>query len=85
MLEDLRVDEDARVLTTGSPTLLLGLLQVDHQDAPGHADLDRGEADARRRVHRLEHVRDERTHLVIDLLDRRGDLPQARIGDFDDR
>ena len=84
MLEDLRVDEDPRVFDRLA-ALFLGLLQVDHQDALGDPDLDRGEADARRRVHRLEHVRDERAHLVVDLLDGRGDLPQARIGDFDDR
>ena len=45
---------------TGSPPLFLRLLQVDDQEALRHADLDRGEADAGRVVHRLEHVGDER-------------------------
>ena len=69
---------------TGSPPLLLGLLQVDDQQALGHADLDRGKADAGRRVHRLEHVGDQRAQLVVDLLDRRGDLAEARVGNFED-
>ena len=29
----------------GSPPLLLGLLEVDHQQPDGYSDLDRGEAD----------------------------------------
>ena len=33
----------------------------------GHADLDRGKADARRGVHRLEHVGDERLQLVVEV------------------
>jgi hypothetical protein len=35
-------------------------LEIDHQHAQRHAHLDRGEADAGRIVHRLEHVGDER-------------------------
>jgi hypothetical protein len=31
-----------------------------------HRDLDRGKADAGRRVHRLEHVGDQRAQLVVD-------------------
>ena len=83
MLEDLGIDEDARVADRLA-VLFLGFLQVDDEDLLGHADLDRGEADSRRRVHRLEHVRDERADAIVDLSDGRGDLPQARIGDFDD-
>ena len=44
---------------TGSPSSFLRLLQVDDQQALRDADLDRGKADARRLVHRLEHVADE--------------------------
>ena len=61
---------------TGSPSSLLRLLQVDHQQPLRHADLDRGEADAGRVVHRLEHVGDQRAQLVVDRLDGRGNLPQ---------
>ena len=55
---------------------ILRLLQVDHQQADRHADLDRGEADAGRVVHRLEHVGDERLQLVVERLHRLGNLPQ---------
>ncbi len=37
----------------------------------------------RRVVHRVEHVGDQRAHPVVDLLDRRGDLAQARVRDLD--
>ncbi|WP_255505626.1 hypothetical protein [Alkalisalibacterium limincola] len=49
-----------------------------------HIDLGGGQADARRLVHRLEHVVDQRTQFVVDLLHRRGQRPQARIGEFED-
>src|SRR3954452_1604669 len=84
LLEYFRVDEDARVLDRLA-ALFLRLLKVDHQDALRNADLDRGQADARRRVHRLEHVGDERAHFVVHRLYRLGDLTQARVGNFDDR
>ena len=56
---------------TGFAVLFLRLLQVHHQQALRHADLDRGKADARRVVHRLEHVGDQRAQLVVHRLDRR--------------
>ena len=59
---------------------ILGLLQVDDQQADRHADLDRGKADAGRVVHRLEHVGDERLQLVVERLHRLGDLPEDGIG-----
>jgi hypothetical protein len=40
------------------------------------ADLDRGEADARRVVHRLQHVVGELADFRRDLADRRGNLAQ---------
>ena len=46
----------------------------------GHADLDRGEADAGRLVHRLEHVGDERLQLRVERLHRLGDLPEDGVG-----
>ncbi len=64
--------------------VLVLFLQVDHQHAQGHADLDRGEADAGRFVHRLEHVLDERLQLVVERLDGGGDGLEPRIGRFED-
>ena len=69
---------------TGSPPLVLGLLQVDHQQADRHADLDRGKADPGRGVHRLEHVGDERLQLGVERLHRLGNLPQERVGRLED-
>ena len=58
---------------------------IDDDDAFGHGDLDRGEADARRVVHRLQHVIHERAVRVRDAaFDRRGFLFQARIGRDED-
>ena len=39
---------------------------VDHEQPQRHADLRRGQADARRGVHRLGHVFDERAQLVVE-------------------
>ena len=59
--DDLRIDQHHR------PALLVrSSATVDHDEALRHADLDRGETDAGRVVHRLEHVRGEgRTSSVI--------------------
>ena len=65
---------------TGSPILVLRLLEVDHQQPDRNADLHRREADAGRLVHRLEHVGDERLQLVVERLHRLGDLPEDGIG-----
>lgn len=43
-------------------------------------DLDRGEADALRRVHALKHVVHQPAHAVVDGFDGLGDDPQAWIG-----
>jgi hypothetical protein len=59
-------------------------LEVDHQHAQRHPDLNRGEADARGVVHRLEHVLDQRLELVIELGDGFGHHLEAGIGDFED-
>jgi hypothetical protein len=69
--------------TRGSFFLVLGL-EIDRQHPQGHADLDRGEADAGGLVHRLEHVGDERLQLGVEAFDGRGDLLEQRIGNFDD-
>ncbi len=63
----------------------IGFLQVDDEQPLRHADLDRGETDAGRRVHGREHVVDQRPELGRDLLDGRGDLPKHRARSFEDR
>ncbi len=60
------------------------LLKVDHQHALGHADLNRGEADAGRIVHRLEHVFDERLQIVIEIGDGGRDGFQPGVRHFKD-
>ncbi len=41
--------------------------EVDHDHPQRHADLRRGQPDPGRRVHRLDHVREERADVVVDL------------------
>ena len=41
------------------PLRIAGRAKIDDEDPQRHADLRRGESDARRRVHRLDHVVDE--------------------------
>ncbi len=48
-------------------------------DAPRHRDLDRGEPDARRVIHRLQHVIHQRAHRVVDRCDGVADIAQARV------
>ena len=52
--------------------------EVDHQHAQRFADLDRGEPDARRVVHGIQHVAGEFAQLGIDTLHRLGNLAQDR-------
>jgi hypothetical protein len=59
-------------------------LEIDHQHAQRHADLDRGKADARRIVHRLEHVGDERLAARRRTGDGAETCLSTRIGDFED-
>ena len=49
-----------------------------------HPDLDGGKADARRLVHRLEHVIDQRAHLRVHGFHRLGFLSQSLVGKNDD-
>ena len=63
---------------------LLGLARVDDDDALGHGDLDRREADAGRLVHGLQHVVEQTPHLRVDTVDRFGNLSQQRIRKRDD-
>ena len=61
------------------------LLQVDHQHPFGHADLDRGQTDARRVVHGVEHVLDQRFQFVVKHRHGFGHGFQARIRHLEDR
>ena len=72
--DQFRVDQRDRMLG------LLAARRVDGDHALCDADLHRGEPDARRVVHGLEHVLRERPHLLVDARDRRRFLPQQRIG-----
>ena len=84
LLEDLRIDEHPRV-PDRLALLILFLLEVDHEQADRYPDLHRGQPDAGRVVHRLEHVGDEGLELGIEILDRSRGLAQDRIGNADDR
>ena len=66
------------------PVLVVLAVDVEHDDALQRADLRRGEADAGRGVHRLQHVVHELAHLGVDRGDRQGLLLQARIGRGED-
>ena len=70
-----RIDEEFR------GRLFIRLGQVHHDDALGHADLDRRQADAVGGVHGVQHVVHERTKIVINLFNRLGDFLQDRIRD----
>jgi hypothetical protein len=59
-------------------------VDVEHDDALQHADLRRGEPDAGRLVHRLQHVIHQLAHLGIDRGDRLGLLLETRIGRGED-
>ena len=59
--------------------------EVDDQHAQRLADLDRGQADAGRVIHRLEHVVGELSQRRIDALDGLGDHAQDGIRQDDER
>ena len=48
--------------------------QIDDEDSEGHADLRRRQADAGRRIHRLDHVVDE----LLDVAGQLADVRRAR-------
>src|SRR5271165_3619077 len=76
--KDLGVDEDLR----RRGLLLLG--DVDDEQADRLGDLDRREPDARRVVHRLDHVVDEPRQRRVDTLDRLADQAELGVGQGDD-
>ena len=62
-------------------------LAVHHEEAQREAHLRRGQADALRRVHRLEHVRDQFFQLRAELLDGRAhtfEHPRRVLDDLHD-
>ncbi len=65
------VDEHARLADHLLALFILGIgfLQVDHQDALRHPDLNRRQPDAGGVVHRLEHIGDQLLQLGIEGLD----------------
>ncbi len=83
-IEHLGIDEHARfalvrtvivfVIAVRMTRFRLGILvlglEIDHQHAQRHADLNRGKADAGGIVHRVEHVGDERLEFVVERGDR---------------
>ena len=71
---DLRIDDDHR--------LVLVVVHVHHEEALGDVDLRRGQTDARRGVHRFEHVVDQLLkERLADLfgLDSLRDFAQRRV------
>ena len=57
---DLRIDQHQRL------RLLVLVSDIEHDQAARHADLNGGQPDARRRVHRLQHVVGQPAQLVVD-------------------
>ena len=72
-LDDLGVDDDRD-----------HVVDVDDRQTQGHADLRRGQADAGRGFHRLDHVVDELLQGAVDLADPLGLLAQNRVADDED-
>jgi hypothetical protein len=64
--------------------IVLFLRQIQGDDALGHADLDRGKADARRVVHGREQVIDQLADIGVDPLDRLGNEPEPLVRKRDD-
>ena len=67
---DLGIDDDERIVA-----------QINHREPHGLAHLRRGEPDAARMVHRVEHVVDQALQLIRDRRDRCRRLPENRISE----
>ena len=78
-IEDLGVDHDQR----GLGRIVLG--RVHDDQAPGDADLRRGEPDAGRLVHCGQHIVHEPAKLGVDALDRLRTLAQEPVGNGENR
>ena len=74
-------------MKTSGPVLGLVVAEVDHEQPLADVDLRRGESDARRLVHRFEHVVDQLLEeRIADFArsDALRDLTQGRVAVFDD-
>src|SRR5690625_1390199 len=78
-LQNFRVDHGDRMRLLAL-AILVALGAIHDQQPRIHADLRRGQPDAGRKIHGLEHVMRELAEIIIDLRDRIADLFQARIG-----
>ena len=67
------------------PARIVAARDVDDEEPDRHADLRRGQADAGRRVHRLDHVLRQRAQVARDVGDRAGRLVQRLVAVLDDR
>ena len=63
--DELRVDHDQRLAS-----VLLVVGDIEHDQAPRHADLDCSQSDAGSLVHGLQHIVDQPAELGVDPLDR---------------
>ena len=70
--------DDARVGKPDRPPAFVR--GIDHGEAEHDADLRRGKADARHRLHRVDHVVPDHPHRLGHRLDRLGGAMQTRIG-----
>ena len=69
----------------GARLFVLPFGDIEHEHALHLADLGRGKADARRGVHRLQHVVHQRADLVVDGGDRAGFLAKPFVWQNEDR
>ena len=69
---------------SGLGVLVLAFGHVENDDPLWHGDLDRGETDAGRGIHGLEHIVHERVDAPVDGGHRRAFEPQTRIRKGDD-
>ncbi len=75
-LDDARIDEGHQA------ALVLG--RIDDNHLPVHVHLSGGQADARRRIHRLGHVVDQAANFLVDFRYRLSDFVQPLIGIMQD-
>ncbi len=79
LLDEFRVDEDQQIVG------LVAEREIDDENPERHADLRGGEADARRGVHRLDHVVDQRLNVFGQLADLCRAIVERRAAEFLDR
>jgi hypothetical protein len=77
-LDEFRVDQREQFAPTAPDA------EVDDADPERDANLRRGQADPRRRVHRVDHVVDERSNLPGDVAHGNGLRVQGRVAELDE-